>query len=360
MHRILLVTLICALAADFADIARAQDDLATRDLTVEQTAIYTVQAPVPAVQAPDRLSVVAWVDSQDNTYAVGESVRLFVQTNKDAYLTVINVGASGNTTVLFPNAVQTDTRIVGGQVLEIPAAGSGVRIEVDGSAVGRELIKVVASSEPITAFGADQLVASGSFSAVKSGARGAARDLAVVMNTDTRSGQWDDYNKVITTVATRAAADPIVWPDNMWGLQLATDKSGYRIGDTVTLYARSQRPCWLTLVNKGPSGQTRVLVPNARQPRYLLAPGQTVALPGAGLRLRPMGPVGIETVTAVCSDTDRPLVPANLVFGGEGFAFVDQGRTVFSRDLVLSAVDPAQSASSTTVAQATVGFLVIQ
>lgn len=360
MRLIPLVTLICALATGFADIARAQDDPAVRDLTVEQTVVYTVQAPVPPAQAPDALSVVAWVDRQDNTYALGENVRLFVQTNRDAYLTVLNVGASGNTTVLFPNIGQPDRRISGGQVLEIPAAGSGVSIKVSGPAVGRELIKVVASSEPITAFSPDQLVASGSFSTVKSGAHGAAKDLALVMNTDTPSGQWDDYNKIITTVEIRAAADPIIWPDNIWGLQLATDKPGYRIGDAVTLYARSQHPCWLTLVNTGPSGRIRVLMPNARQPRYLLVPGRTVALPGAGLRLSPMGPAGIETVTALCSDNKHQLVPANLVFGGKGFAFVDDGNTVFSRDLVLSAADPMQSVASTTIAQETVGFLVTQ
>ena len=56
-----------------------------RDLTVEQTAIYTVQATAPAATAPSgALSVVAWVDHADNTYAVGEAVRLYVRSNKDA------------------------------------------------------------------------------------------------------------------------------------------------------------------------------------------------------------------------------------------------------------------------------------
>ena len=73
--------------------AHAQDgDPAARDLTVEQTAVYTIQDPAPAVAAPERLDVVAWVDHADNTYAVGETVRLYVKASKDAYLTVLNVG----------------------------------------------------------------------------------------------------------------------------------------------------------------------------------------------------------------------------------------------------------------------------
>ena len=97
-----------------------------RDLTVEQTAIYTVQATTPAAAAPaGALGVVAWVDHADNTYAVGEAVRLFVRSNKDAYVTVLNVGPSGNTTMLFPNAAQRDARVRANQVVEIPAQGSG-------------------------------------------------------------------------------------------------------------------------------------------------------------------------------------------------------------------------------------------
>ena len=346
--------------AGSATLADAQTDPVARDLSVEQTAVYTVQAPAPSATVPDQLSVVAWVDREDNTYALGENVRLFVQTNRDAYLTVLNVGASGNTTVLFPNAGQQDTLVRGGKAVEIPAAGSGVSIKVSGPAVGRELIKVVASSEPITAFDPAQLVAAGAFSTLKSGARGAARDLSVVMKTATTARQYADYNKIITTVATRASMEPVVWPENILGLELAADRTGYRVGDTVTLYARSQQPCWLTLVNTGPSGQTRILIPNAMQPQYLLAPGQATALPGAGLSLTPMGPVGIETVTAFCSADERPLVLANLKYGREGFASLDTGNIGLSRDLVLAAAAPVQPVVQPVVAQATVGFLVTQ
>ena len=162
----------------------ALDDPAARDLTVEQTAVFSVQAPAPAAPSSERLTVVAWVDRADNTYAVGEKVRLFVQTNRDAYLTVLNVGPSGNATVLFPNAGQRDARVAGGKAVEIPAPGSGIGIEVKGPALGRELIKAVASSEPVPLFDPAGLAAAGPFSVVGGGARSAARDLQLTMDAE--------------------------------------------------------------------------------------------------------------------------------------------------------------------------------
>ena len=139
-------------AAGGAALSLAADDAAAaRDLTVEQTAIFTVQALAPAAASPGALNVVAWVDHADNTYAIGEAVGLFVRANKDAYLTVLNVGPSGNTTMLFPNAFQKDARVRANQTVRIPAPGSGTSVTVSGP-VGHELIKVIASTSPDTAF----------------------------------------------------------------------------------------------------------------------------------------------------------------------------------------------------------------
>ena len=171
-----------------------------RDLTVEQVALHAVQAPAPAA-GTGRLGVTAWVDRSDNTYAVGERVRLFVKPSKDAYLTVLNVGPSGQTTMLFPNAHQRDNKVSGGRTVEIPSPSSGAGIRVKGP-VGRELIKVVATTSPVPLFAAGKMRSAGPFAAFAGGARSAARDLQVTMDTNA-SQEWDDYNKVITTVTSR-------------------------------------------------------------------------------------------------------------------------------------------------------------
>ena len=337
-----------------------------RDLTVEQTAIYTVQASAPAAAAPaGALNVVAWVDHADNTYAMGEAVRLFVRSNKDAYVTVLNVGPSGNTTMLFPNAAQRDSRVGAHQVVEIPAAGSGASIRVGGP-VGRELIKVIASTSPVPLFDAAKLTGAGPFAMVSGGGRSVARDLQVTMDAQPASHEWDDYNKVITTIASRpvSAVVPLMpaptgqaWPVAGSGLRIATEKSRYRMGEAVTVYASSPVPCYLTLVNIGSSGQARVLLPNAAQPQNYLPAGQTVVFPGAGSRLTvtPVGPAGVETVTAVCSADNRPVVASDLVYAGGMFAGLGAPGMSSSRDLAVVAAEPGREAS-----HATVGFLVTQ
>ena len=180
--------------------ARAAGDGA-RDLTVEQTAVHAVQAPAPAAGGAGRLGVTAWVDHADNTYAVGEAVRLFVKPSKDAYVTVLNVGPSGRTTMLFPNAHQRDNKVSGGRTIEIPSRASGASIRVN-APVGRELIKVVATTSPTPLFAAGKMRSAGPFAALDGGARAAARDLQITMDTNA-SQEWDDYNKVITTITSR-------------------------------------------------------------------------------------------------------------------------------------------------------------
>ena len=53
-----------------------------RSLTVEQAAIYDVRPTIGVASHGEALQVVAWVDRPDYTYAIGEEVRLFVETNQ--------------------------------------------------------------------------------------------------------------------------------------------------------------------------------------------------------------------------------------------------------------------------------------
>ena len=355
--------LALALAAPAQDEVQASG--AARDLTVEQTALYTVAAPAPAAAVADPLEVVAWVDHADNTYAVGETVRLFVKASKDAYVTVLNVGASGRTTILLPNANQPEVRVAAGQVVEVSPPESGARIQVGGP-TGRELIKVIATTRPTPLFAAAETTEAGPWKTLGADTRSVARDLQVVMDGSGADQEWDEYSKVITTVAARpAAVVPMApapagtaWPAEPFGLRLAAGKPAYRMGEPVSLYASAEVPCYLTLVNVGSSGQVRVLLPNAAQPQNLMPAGQTVVFPvtASNLQLTPIGPAGVETVVAVCSTDNRPVFPAGLAYGQGGFAAPGGGREAVSRDLSL-VVAPGPSRR---VGQATVGFVVTQ
>ena len=175
-----IVLSVAAFGAAAAE--QAADRPLSRSLTVEQAAIYDVQPPAsPASAGADELEVLAWVDRPDYTYASGEDVRVFVETNKDAYVTVLNVDPAGETTVLFPNRYQSDNYLTANRALQVPDRGSSFRIVVGGN-VGAELLKVIASTEPIPLFEARQLGEdAGPFQVVRARPAGLARSLTVAM-----------------------------------------------------------------------------------------------------------------------------------------------------------------------------------
>ena len=170
---------VVVLSGGFASAQEAEQRPLSRTLSVEQAAVYDVQPPV---QAQGGLDVVAWVDRPDYTYASGEDVKLFVKTSKDAYVTVLNVDPAGETTILFPNQYQSDNLVRANRVLEVPDSASQSRIVVTGT-TGTELVKVIASTQPIKPFEAQQLNAAGAFQVVRTRAQGAARSLKVAMTT---------------------------------------------------------------------------------------------------------------------------------------------------------------------------------
>ena len=351
--------------------AGAETSADARNLTQGQIAIYTTQVPMAVAPAAgaERLSVVAWVDQADRTYAVGERVRLFVRANKEANLAVLNVGATGQTTVLFPNAYQPQIRVAAHEVAEIPPPGSGASIRVSGP-TGREFIRVIASTQPIPVSAGG--VEAGPFGSLETNPHTPGRDMQATVNGGAAVREWADHSTVITTIASPAGtmvplvpAPPVpmhqgtvplgtapqgtAWPPADFGLRVATDKRIYRIGEPVSVYASATVPCYLTLYNVGSSGQVRVLVPNAAQPQIPVSAGRTVVFPMAGsnLRLTPVGPPGKETVVAVCGADNRPVIPSGPRHGQSGLAA--------SRDLAAAATG---SSANRPVDRATVEFMV--
>lgn len=162
-------------------VALGGEQTVSRTLSVEQTSIKDVAPPVgPTQSRADTLDVRAWVDRPDFTYSLGEYVRIFVQTNKDAYVTVLNVDPAGATTILFPNQYQPNNRVRAQRAIEVPAPDSGSQVVVRGP-VGTELLKVIASTEPVDLLEALQLAEAGPFQTVAMEPARITRSLKVAM-----------------------------------------------------------------------------------------------------------------------------------------------------------------------------------
>jgi hypothetical protein len=90
------------------------------------------------------LTIEGSVDRPDTTYAPGQPITLSVKTNKDAYVAILRVLASGDTAIVFPNRAHRDAGLKANTVLTVPAAGEAVKIAVDKP--GTVLFLLVASS----------------------------------------------------------------------------------------------------------------------------------------------------------------------------------------------------------------------
>lgn len=311
-----------------------------RDLTVEQATVAQAGSP-----RPGSLQVSVATDRQDATYAVGETVKLVLSATEDAYVTVLDVGPTGQVTQLFPNLYQTDNHVYANRPVEIAGPGSGARVTVSGP-VGTELIKVVAASRPITVVPETQLQGRGVFRTVEGGAQTLARNLQVVADpaaqNDTRIALTNFTLRTIPSRVSAApalvivpgqapavqaapiaatllpvvvpipAAAPISLPSHQpFPLLIAADRSSYRVGDKVTLAVTTMQACNLTVLEFTTSGQVRTLFPNPATPNNAIGGQQTVMIAGgpSAVAMPVVGPAGTEQVLAICS-TDAVAVNA--------------------------------------------------
>lgn len=128
------------LAAESGDI-KAEQGL--RDLS--QKYAKTESEPAAAVST-EALKVELWTDQKE--HKIGEKMKVYVKASQDCYLTLIDVGTSGDATVIFPNNYTPSNAAKAGATYTIPDPTAGFEFEISGPA-GLELIRAIASKEPV-------------------------------------------------------------------------------------------------------------------------------------------------------------------------------------------------------------------
>ncbi len=98
---------------------------------------------VPSADAPLRVRV--WTDKQ--SYRIGQPIRFGIRVNRDAYITLINIGTSGKVTVVYPNRLAPNHFVRAGQDIIVPPRDASV-IPVVSGPEGFDQIRVIASEEP--------------------------------------------------------------------------------------------------------------------------------------------------------------------------------------------------------------------
>jgi hypothetical protein len=316
LFKLTAVVSVCALCAVSSAFAQEESDL-----SAEQARVYQAGRPNPG-----SLSIITLLDRADATYGVGEKLRLAVKSNEDAYVTVFNVGASGKVVQLFPNGYQSNNRIKAGETLEIPSADSKSRIEVKGP-VGFELIKVVATSKPVTVVPDTHFHPGGGLFRTLEEGTDLNRDLEVVSaNPPAQDMKVAIVHQMIKTVPARpagavATGGSLVIPTvgvlvalkpvtpeapQRFPLLLAVDKPSYRTGEPIAMAITPLKSCYLTVIGTDNDGRTRRIFPSAALPSQQVSGLQTIMLSGGNSpQTLVAGKPGKETIRAVCSTEPR-------------------------------------------------------
>jgi TolB-like protein len=93
----------------------------------------------------DEFGIKVYADKKD--YQIGENLVFSVTAKKNCYLTILDVGANGDITVIFPNAYRRSNFIKAGEKIKIPTPDYNFNFNILGPP-GLERIRVLATKSP--------------------------------------------------------------------------------------------------------------------------------------------------------------------------------------------------------------------
>ena len=94
-------------------------------------------------------SVRLWTNK--TTYRIGDPIFFYFRSEKDCYVSLVNISSSGNITQIFPNKFHSDNYIRAGIEYRIPGEHYGFEFQVEPPA-GTERIYAIASNHPLNIF----------------------------------------------------------------------------------------------------------------------------------------------------------------------------------------------------------------
>ncbi len=93
---------------------------------------------------PEKQPFLLKVWAHQDSFQIGEKIVFFAKADQDSYLTLLSIGASGDVTVIFPNAYHKDNFIRAGVTYRVPAPDDEFDFEIQGPP-GLERIKAIAT-----------------------------------------------------------------------------------------------------------------------------------------------------------------------------------------------------------------------
>lgn len=179
---------------------RMLGELATRALVGDGCGVAGPTAaappPEPANAAPERLDVRIWTDKP--SYRIGDTIQFGLRVNRDAYVTLVNIGTSGDVTIIFPNRFNPTYFVRGGVDVSIPPAEAGFKLTVQPPG-GFDQVRAIATAEPVQ-FQAGDFRAAGTFRSLD---RAQTRNLAVEIKSERARLTPEKWAEAIIAVEVR-------------------------------------------------------------------------------------------------------------------------------------------------------------
>jgi len=105
-------------------------------------------APPGSGGTPSDASIAVKLWANQAHYRVGDRLTLSFEANQDAFLTIVNVGTSGEVTILFPNRFSGGHGVKAGRTYRIPDAGDSYELVLKGPP-GTELVYALLTLKPV-------------------------------------------------------------------------------------------------------------------------------------------------------------------------------------------------------------------
>lgn len=133
--------------------------------------------PSPAPASDDEAVTIKLWASQAQ-YRVGDRIALGFTTNRDGYVTLVNVGTSGEVTILFPNRFSGSHGVKGGRTYSVPETADNYELAAKGPP-GTELVYALATLKPVVFLPTDFQTSGRVFHSVTDRASSFTRDINV-------------------------------------------------------------------------------------------------------------------------------------------------------------------------------------
>lgn len=88
------------------------------------------------------------LEGDKTSFGIGEKVSFHATSDRDGYLTLVDLGTDGTVVMLFPNQYQPATRIEAGQTLSFPTPEMGFDLQIFPPA-GRGMVRAFVTPEPL-------------------------------------------------------------------------------------------------------------------------------------------------------------------------------------------------------------------